>query len=109
VLFLLVDGGGKVLRLAPYVEGTAKLGFPPGSLVRLGLVLLACTALYVVRRTAILGAVLLTGYLGGAVATMVRTGQSIAFPVIFGVLVWAVLFARDLRVRRILTLALSRE
>jgi hypothetical protein len=100
-LFLLVDGAGKVLRLAPYVEGTARVGYPASSLVPLGLVLLACTILYLVPRTAVLGAVLLTGYLGGAVATHVRMSEPFVFPVVFGVLIWACLCVRDGRVRAI--------
>ncbi|HEU0078735.1 MAG TPA: DoxX family protein, partial [Longimicrobiaceae bacterium] len=72
VLFLLVDGAAKLLKPAPVVEGTAQLGWPVSVIVPLGIVLLACTVLYAVPRTAVLGAVLLTGYLGGAVATHVR-------------------------------------
>ncbi len=102
VLFLLIDGAGKVLRLAPYVEGTARVGYPASCLIPLGLALLACTILYVVRRTAILGAVLLTGYLGGATATHVRMGESFLFPVAFGVLLWVCLYVRDERVRTLL-------
>jgi hypothetical protein len=101
-LFLLIDGVGKVLRLAPYVEGTARVGYPASCLIPLGLVLLACTILYVVPRTAILGAVLLTGYLGGATATHVRMGEPFFFPVVFGVLLWACLYVRDARVRTLL-------
>jgi len=102
VLFLLVDGAGKVLRLAPYVEGTARVGYPASCLVPLGLVLIACTILYVVPRTAVLGAVLLTGYLGGATATHVRMDQPFFAPVVFGVLLWACLYVRDARIRRLL-------
>ena len=102
MLFLLVDGAGKVLRLAPYVEGSAKVGYPDGSLVPLGLALLASTLLYAFPRTAVLGAILLTGYLGGATATHVRMGQPFFFPVVFGVIVWACLYARDKRLRALL-------
>ena len=102
VLFLAVDAAGKILRLAPYVEGTAKVGYPDGCLVPIGLVLLASTILYVVPRTAFLGAVLLTAYLGGATATHVRMGQPFFFPVVFGVLVWGCLYLRDVRVRALL-------
>ena len=105
VLFLVVDAAGKILRLAPYVEGTAKVGFPPGCLVPLGLVLLASTFLYVFRRTAVLGAILLTGYLGGAVATHVRMDQPFIVPVVFGIIVWGCLYVRDARVRSLLPLA----
>ncbi len=98
VLFLVMDGAGKVLRLAPYVEGTARVGYPASSLVPLGLVLLACTALYVLPRTAVLGAVLLTGYFGGAIATHVRLGEPFWMALVFGVLVWATLYVADERV-----------
>jgi DoxX-like family len=102
VLFLLVDAGGKILRLAPYVEGTAKVGYPDGCLVPLGLVLLASTLLYVIPRTAVLGAILLTAYLGGAVATHVRLGQPFVIPVVFGALLWGCLYVRDARIRSLL-------
>jgi len=102
VLFLLVDALGKILRLAPYVEGTAKVGYPAGALVPLGLVLLASTLLYVVPRTAVLGAVLLTAYFGGAVATHVRMEQPFWMPIVFGILVWGCLYLRDERVRALL-------
>ncbi|HEY5243956.1 MAG TPA: DoxX family protein [Polyangiaceae bacterium] len=101
-LFLLVDGAGKVLRFAPYVEGTARVGYPASCLVPLGLVLVACTILYVVPRTSVLGTVLLTGYLGGATATHVRMGEPFVFPVVFGVLLWACLYVRDARVRSLI-------
>jgi hypothetical protein len=99
VLFLAVDAAGKLLRLAPYVEGTARVGFSPGVLVPLGVVLAVCTLLYAVPRTAVLGAVLLTGYLGGATATHVRLGEPFVFPVVFGVLLWVSLLLRDARLR----------
>ena len=101
-LFLIVDAIGKILRFAPYVEGTAKVGYPDATLVPLGLVLLASTLLYVVPRTAVLGAILLTGYLGGATATHVRMEQPFFFPIVFGVLVWGCLYLRDARVRSLL-------
>lgn len=102
ILFLLVDGAGKVLRLAPYVEGTAKVGYPVSCLVPLGIVLLVSTILYAARRTAVLGAILLTAYLGGAVATHVRLGQPFFIPVLFGVIVWGCLYLRDERLRALL-------
>lgn len=102
VLFLAVDAAGRILRLAPYVEGTARVGYSTGVLVPLGLVLLACTVLYAVPRTAVLGAVLLTGYLGGATATHVRIGEPFVFPVVFGVLLWVSLALRDERLSGLL-------
>ncbi len=99
VLVLLVDGVAKALRFAPYVEGTLRVGYPASCAGPLGLVLVACTVLYVVRRTSVLGAILLTAYLGGATATHVRMGEPFVFPVVVGVLVWACLLAREARVQ----------
>lgn len=105
VAFLLMDSLMKVFRAGPAVEGTAQLGYPASVIVPIGVVLLALTVLYVIPRTAVLGAVLLTGYLGGAVATQVRVGAtpfSIGFPLAFAVLIWAVPFLLDQRVRALL-------
>jgi hypothetical protein len=104
-LFLLVDGGMKLVKPAPVVEATVRLGYPESVIFGLGIVLLACTVVYLIPRTSILGAILLTGYLGGAVATQVRVGEGwfpIFFPVILGVLVWGGLFLRDERLRILL-------
>jgi hypothetical protein len=106
-LFLLVDGIMKLIKPAPVVEATVQLGYPEGSIVGMGVVLLASTLLYLIPRTAILGAILLTGYLGGAVATHVRVGDNwfaILFPVIFGALLWGGLFLRDERLRALIPL-----
>ena len=100
VAFLLFDGGIKVLMLEPAVEGSVQLGYPASTVFWIGLALFVSTALYAVPRTAFLGAILLTGYLGGAVATQVRVEDPwFAFPAFVGVLVWAGLFLRDERVR----------
>src|SRR6266487_7001115 len=80
VLFLLMDGGMKLVKPAVVVEATVRLGYPESTILGMGLVLIACTVLYVIPRTSILGAILLTGYLGGAVATHVRVGDNL-FPV----------------------------
>jgi hypothetical protein len=109
VLFLLMDAAGKILRLAPYVEGTARVGYPVGAVLPLGLVLLAITILYVVPRTSVLGALLLTAHLGGATATHVRMGESFVMPVVFGVLVWVCVYLRDERVRALLPLVRPRD
>ena len=100
VLFLLMDGVMKLIKPAPVVEATVGLGYPETVIVPLGLVLLICTVLYVIPRTSVLGAILLTGYLGGAVATHVRVRGGlfpIVFPIIFGVLIWGGLYLRDMR------------
>jgi len=99
VLFLLFDAAGKLARVAPVVEGTTRMGYPDAVVRPLGLLLLACTALYVFPRTALLGVVLLTGYLGGAVATHVRVGDPllshVLFPVYLGGMLWMGLLLRD--------------
>jgi hypothetical protein len=105
-LFLLVDAVGKLVKPAPVVEGTIQLGYPESVLLGLGIVLLTCTVLYVIPRTAVLGAILLTGYLGGAVATHVRVGSPlfshILFPVYVAVLIWGGLYLRDERLRTLI-------
>jgi len=107
-LFLFVDGVGKLVKPAPVVQGTVQLGYPESVLVGLGIVLLSCTVLYVIPRTAILGAILLTGYLGGAIATHVRVGSPlfshILFPVYVAVLLWGGLYLRDERLRALIPL-----
>ena len=106
-LFLLLDGVMKLFKPPVVVETTVKLGYAEEVIVALGIVLLACTILYLIPRTAVLGAVLLTGYLGGAVATHVRAGDEvfpIVFPVIVGAMVWGGLVLRDGRLRALLPL-----
>ena len=105
-LFLAFDGAIKVLQLAPAVEASAQLGYGPTAAFGLGLLALACLGLYLLPRTAPLGATLLTGYLGGAVATHVRLGSppfSLVFPLLLGALLWAGLALRDARLRAILS------
>lgn len=100
VAFLVFDGGTKVLRVTPVLEACARLGLGPERVVAIGALLLACTALYAIPRTAVLGAILVTGYLGGAVATHVRAGSSLfetVFPVGVGGLAWLGLALRDPR------------
>ena len=101
--FLLFDAVIHLLKPAPVVEAFAKLHLPLSLAVELGIVELLCLVLYVIPRTSILGAVLLTGYLGGAVATQMTTSNSlfgeILFPVYVGVLVWGGIYLRDDRLR----------
>ncbi len=100
VAFLLFDGVIKAMMLEPAVEGSVQLGYPESTVLGIGLALLVSTALYAVPRTAFLGTILLTGYLGGAVATQVRVEDPwFLFPAFFGVLVWGGLFLRDERIR----------
>ena len=102
VLFLLVDGAMKLWKPTVVVEANQQLGYPESDIVGIGVVLLICTLLYILPRTSILGAVLLTGYLGGAVASQVRVGNgwfNVVFPVMLGAIVWSGLWLRDIRVR----------
>ena len=105
-LFLLLDAGMKIARVQAAVEGTVKLGYSASVIVPIGITLLICTLLYAFPRTSVLGAVLTTGYLGGAVATNVRAGLPLAgyilFPVYVGVLAWLGLYLRNIQVRRTL-------
>jgi DoxX-like family len=84
VLFLVFDGVTKVLRLTPIMEATARLGYPVSFAAGIGVLLLVCTLLYVILRTSVLGAILLTGYLGGATASQVRIGGPSWFSIVFG-------------------------
>jgi hypothetical protein len=102
VLFLLFDAAMKLVKPEFVVEATVGLGYSESVILPLGLVLLLCTVLYVVPPTSVLGAILLTGYLGGAVATHVHHGDGafeIVFPVAFGALLWGGLVLRDPRLR----------
>jgi hypothetical protein len=105
VAFLAFDAAMKLVKIAPVVEAMQRTGFPDGTARPIGLVLLACLAVHLVPRTAVLGAVLLTGYLGGAVATHVRLEDPpfshTLFPIYFGALLWGGLYLRDPRVRAI--------
>ena len=100
VLFLLFDAAGKVAMSKQVVDAFARLGFPAELGMTLAVLLGVSTVLYAIPKTAVLGAVLVTGYLGGAVAIQLRAGSptfETAFPVIFGVLVWAGIYLRECR------------
>ena len=108
VAFLVLDGVMKFFKPVPVVNAFAQLGWPVNLAVTLGTILLASTILYVIPRTSILGAILLTGYLGGAVATHLRVGDPlfshILFPVYFGGLLWLALYLREPRLRALIPL-----
>jgi len=111
VLFLIFDGAMKVIEERHVIAASAELGYPVSSMVWIGALLLFCTLLYVIPRTAILGGILLTGYLGGAVASNVRIGHPVfecIFPVIFGALAWAGLFLRDPVLREMIPMRKNR-
>lgn len=99
ILFLLVDAGMKIAMAKLSVDGSVKLGWPADRVQIIGFILLVCTVLYAIPRTAVLGAVLITGYLGGAVAVMMRTPEPYYFPLVFGGLVWAGLYLRNAKLR----------
>jgi hypothetical protein len=107
-----MDATMKLLALPVVLEASGPLGFAGAAMARvLGIILLICTALYIAPRTAVLGAILLTGYLGGAVATHVRVGSPlvthILFGVYLGVFVWGGLYLRDPRVRALIPVRTS--
>jgi hypothetical protein len=103
VLFLAFDAITKVIRIAPVIDACQKMGITPNIAVGIGILLLACTLVYVVPRTSILGAILLTGYLGGATATHIVQHSGVfpaAFAIGFGALVWTGLLLRQPRLSR---------
>jgi hypothetical protein len=103
--FFLLDGGAKLFKPVAIVKATVQLGYPESTIVGVGLVLVVSTILYLLPRTAIFGAILLTAYLGGAVATNVRVSAplfNIVFPVIFGCFAWTGLYFRDGRLKFLL-------
>lgn len=104
VLLLVMSGAMKLMKPAPVVEGFAKYGYPAGAVTPIGLVELACTAIYLIPRTSVLGAILLTGYLGGATATHVRAGEPFYGAVLAGMAVWGGLFFRNPQIRALIPL-----
>jgi hypothetical protein len=104
-LLLLSSGVAKLLKPAPVVQGFAHFGYPESVIFGLGILEISCTIVYLIPRTSVLGAILVTGYLGGATATNVRIGDPAFYmPVLLGVLVWAGLYLRDDRLRELLPL-----
>jgi DoxX-like protein len=103
-LFLLVDGGGRLAQFRPYVEGMTQFGYDTSLAPWIGLVLIVSTCAMLVPRTAVLGCILVTGYLGGAVASQVRVQHDgwFLFPVALGAAAWLGLFLRDARLRALI-------
>jgi hypothetical protein len=108
VLFLLFDGVIKLIKIAPVVESFAQLGLPDRLAFGIGVLELVCVLLYVIPRTSVLGAILLTGYLGGAIVLHLRVGDPlfshVLFPVYVGLLIWGGLFLREDRLRALIPL-----
>jgi len=100
VLFLLFDSITKVMRVRAVMEASAQLGYPANTIFTIGIILLVCTVFYIIPQTAVLGAILPTGYLGGAVAANLRIGTSMfntLFPIVFAALAWTGIFLRESR------------
>jgi len=105
VAMLLLSAGMKLARTSAVVEGfVGRFGYPEGAILPIGAVELACALLYALPRTSVLGAILMTAYLGGAVATHVRVSDAFAPPIVLAVLAWGGLFLRDARLRALLPL-----
>jgi len=106
ILFLSFDTIVKVLRLPVAVDGTTQLGYPESSVFVIGIIQLVCLVLYVIPQTSVFGAILFTGYLGGAIATHLRIGSPlfthILFPIYVAVLIWGGLYAREPRLRAVI-------
>ena len=100
VLLMLFSGVVKLLKPAPVLQGMAKFGYPESLIVVLGIIEILCVLVYLIPRTSILGAILMTGYLGGATATNVRVSDpSSVITVLLGVFVWGGLYLRDVQLR----------
>jgi DoxX-like protein len=106
ILFLTFDAIAKIVLVEAVAKGSVELGYPVSTMVPIGIVLLTCVLIYAVPRTAVIGAVLLTGYLGGAIATHVRVDNPlfshILFPIYVAIFIWGGLYLRDARVRALL-------
>lgn len=107
VLFLLIDGIGKLVKPESVIKSTLELGYPEPMISTIGIISIACTLLYLLPRFSFIGAVLLTGYLGGAVAAQLRLGNPlfshILFPVYLGIFIWTGLYFRNQHLKTILT------
>jgi hypothetical protein len=110
---LLADSVAKIVKAAPVLKAQADLGFPDSLTVGIGIILLICTCVYAIPRTSILGAILLTGFLGGAIAVKLRIGDSLfgqtLFPAYIGIMAWGGLFLREDRLRTLIPLLRERR
>lgn len=101
-LLLLFSGVAKLIKPTGFAEAVAQMGWNEATMTYLGIVEIACTILYLIPQTSVLGAILLTGYLGGATATHVRIGDQFFTPILVGVILWGGLFLRDARLRALM-------
>jgi hypothetical protein len=105
VLFMLLDGAMKLAMIEPVIDATEQLGYPASTIRPLGVAAIVAALLYAFPRTAVLGAILLTGFLGGAIATHVRAGGAdYLFAAALGVIAWLGLYLRDARIRKLMPL-----
>jgi uncharacterized membrane protein YphA (DoxX/SURF4 family) len=101
-LALIMSGAMKFTNSPQLIEGFKSLGWPDRLAIALGILELTCTVLYLIPQTSVLGAILLTGYLGGAIATHVRIGELFIVQALLGVAVWLGLYLRDPRLRALI-------
>lgn len=104
VLLLLFSAAIKLMKPAPVLQEFARLGYQEPTVLGIGILEIVCVVIYLIPRTSVLGAILLTGYLGGATATHVRVGDLFVMPVLAGVLLWGGLYLRDERLRALIPL-----
>jgi|SRR5579859_550036 len=107
ILFLIFDGVTHLMQIAPVMDAFRQLGYPTSLAVEIGLIELVCVIVYLIPSTSVLGAILLTGYLGGAIVPHVRIGDSLftqIFPIILGLLLWGGLYLRNDRLRALIPL-----
>ncbi|MFY9648284.1 MAG: DoxX family protein [Terriglobales bacterium] len=97
VLLFVVTGTFSLLKPAMAAQSATRYGYPDGAMLRIAIVEIVCALLYAIPRTSVLGAILLTGYLGGATATHVRVGEPFFLPIVVGVVVWLGLWLREKR------------
>ena len=103
VLFMVVDAGMKIVKAQVSMDGSIQLGWPAEFVQAIGFTLMICTILYVIPRTAVFGAILMTGYLGGAISIMIKADAPYYFPAVMAVLAWVGLLLRDARLRAVMT------
>lgn len=103
-LLFAMSAAMKFIQPAGFDEGLKHMGWDPATMKYIGIVELACAAIYLFPRTAVLGAILLTGYMGGAIATHVRVGDMVFTQILIGIVIWFALWLRDSRVKNLIPL-----
>jgi hypothetical protein len=103
-LLFLFSGGMKLVGGAEVVQGMAQLGLPASMMVPLGILEIACTVVYLIPATSVLGAILLAGYMGGAICTHWRVGDAVFLPIVIAILVWVGVYLREPRLKALIPL-----